>query len=84
MVTGPVEPSGAFHVGEGALVGGDPLPNTLTFKATGEPNESIYIDVLEGKSLIGGYLQGHVTTCTPTGVITVARILIERPAWSPR
>lgn len=78
-VTGPVEPSGRFHVGEGALAGGEPLPNTLTFTATGEPGESIAIDVVEGSSLIGGFLQGHLTTCTPTGDGRVASVPIKAP-----
>lgn len=78
-VTGPVEPSGQFHVGEGALVGGEPLPNTLTFTATGEAGDSISIDVVEASSLIGGFLQGHLTTCTPTGDTRVASVPIEQP-----
>lgn len=52
-VTGPMEPSARLHVGESALAGGEPLPKTLTFTATGEAGETMGIDVVEGSSLIG-------------------------------
>ena len=36
-------------------------------------------DVVEASSLIGGFLQGHLTTCTPTGDTRVASVPIEQP-----
>ena len=61
--TGPVAPAGDVAVGEDVLSGGTPLPNTLTYTASGDPGDTIIIRIELAQAFYGDFLHGHRYTC---------------------
>jgi len=62
-VTGPVYPSGNIPIGSRAEV---PYPQTLMFRATGQPGEVIHFDAEDGFAIYGDILtNAYGLSCDP-------------------
>jgi hypothetical protein len=77
-VSGAVEPIGAVAVGEDVLSGGNPLPNTLTYRSTGHPGDTITVGIEMAQSFYGNFLFGDRYTCSGEGRL-VASIPVVAP-----
>jgi hypothetical protein len=78
-VAGAATPAGDVTVGEDVLAGGNPLPNTLTYTATGDPGDRITVGVQMAQSFYGDFLFGDRYTCGGQGR-QVASIPVVAPS----
>jgi hypothetical protein len=81
-VSGAAEPVGEVIVGEDVLSGGNPLPNTLSYTATGRPGDTITIGIQTAQSFYGDFLFGDRYTCDGQGRL-VASIPVVAPVAPP-
>jgi hypothetical protein len=79
-VTGPVSPAGDVVVGEDVLTGGMPLPTTLTYTATGDPGDTIGINIQRAQAFYGNYLHGQRYTCEGQGRQVAAIAVVSETA----